>query len=161
MVWNISLVSLDQLSWLCSLSTSFPPPTYSLEGRRVRNIEGLDTGQTWMSNSQDTGVLEALNFLSSHQHRKQPSSRTSGGLVQKRSHAGLAFISLDSETCSPWRTTVEQAPGRNCCLWRQAHAGAGFLAGPVACGGPTQEQSIPEGLYPVERIHYGAVCGER
>jgi len=56
---------------------------------------------------------------------------------------------------------VEQGPGRNCCPWREADAGAGFLAGPVAFGGgPMLEQSIPEGLYPVEKIHYRAVCGE-
>jgi len=51
MVWNIPLGSLDQLSWLCPLSTFFHLPTYLLQGSRVRNREGLDTGQTWMSNS--------------------------------------------------------------------------------------------------------------
>ncbi|PKU45778.1 vps10 domain-containing receptor 2 [Limosa lapponica baueri] len=51
----------------------------------------------------------------------------------------------------------EQAPGRTCSLWRGAQAGAGSLAGPAAYGGPTLEQSVPEGLYPVERTHAGAV----
>ena len=55
---------------------------------------------------------------------------------------------------------MEQDPGRNHCIWREAHEGAGFLAGPVACGGPMLEQPVPEGLYPVERIHSAAVCGE-
>jgi len=45
-------------------------------------------------------------------------------------------------------------------LWRAAHVGADFLAGAVACGGPILEQFIPEGLYPVERIHTRAVLQE-
>ena len=45
----------------------------------------------------------------------------------------------------------EQAPGK-----RGVHAGAGCLAGPVASGGPTLEQSVPEGLHPMERTHTGA-----
>lgn len=50
----------------------------------------------------------------------------------------------------------EQASGGSCSLWREAHAEAGFLAGAVACGEPTAEQSIPEGLYPVEVTHAGS-----
>jgi len=52
---------------------------------------------------------------------------------------------------------LEQAPGRSCGLWRGAHNGAGFLAGPVACGGPRLKQSVPGGLHCVERTHAGAV----
>jgi len=29
----------------------------------MRNRADLDTGQTWINNSQDTGVFQALNFL--------------------------------------------------------------------------------------------------
>ena len=42
--------------------------------------------------------------------------------------------------------------------WRGAHTGADFLAGPVPHGGPTLEQSIPEGLHPMEKTHVGEVC---
>ena len=37
-----------------------------------------------------------------------------------------------------------------------AGAGAGFLAGLVTRGGPMLEQSVPEGLQPVEGTHAGA-----
>ncbi|KAK4832527.1 hypothetical protein QYF61_023859 [Mycteria americana] len=37
---------------------------------------------------------------------------------------------------------LEQAPGRNGGPWRGAHAGAAFLAEPVACRGPTLEQLV-------------------
>jgi len=47
-----------------------------------------------------------------------------------------------------------------CSLRRGAHAGASFLAGTMAHGGPTMEQSIPEGLYPAESTHAGAVHEE-
>ena len=33
-----------------------------------------------------------------------------------------------------------------------------LLAGAVICRGPTLQQSVPEGLYPVGRAHAGAVC---
>ena len=61
-------------------------------GSRVRTREGLDTVQTLFSNTQNTGVLSTLSFLKSHGRRKQLSSGTSCGLVQKRSRAGLAFF---------------------------------------------------------------------
>ncbi|PKU30658.1 ubx domain-containing protein 4 [Limosa lapponica baueri] len=35
-----------------------------------------------------------------------------------------------------------------------------FLAGPAACGGPTLEHSVPEGLHPMEMTHTGTVCEE-
>ncbi|KAK4827851.1 hypothetical protein QYF61_022001 [Mycteria americana] len=54
----------------------------------------------------------------------------------------------------------KQAPGRSCSLWRRVHAGASFLAGPVAWERPTLEQSISEGLHPMERTHTGAVLQE-
>jgi len=54
---------------------------------------------------------------------------------------------------------VEQASGRNCCPWREAHERVGFLAAAVACGGHTGAV-IPEGVCLMERIHSGAVCGE-
>ncbi|OPJ73590.1 hypothetical protein AV530_005913 [Patagioenas fasciata monilis] len=55
---------------------------------------------------------------------------------------------------------LEQAPGRNFSPRREAGARAGFLAGPVAHGGPMLEQSVPEGLYPMERTHAGEVHKE-
>lgn len=44
--------------------------------------------------------------------------------------------------------TPEQASGRICDPWREAHAGAGFLAVTVAHGGPMLAQPFSEGLYP-------------
>ncbi|GAB0183260.1 zinc finger and BTB domain-containing protein 5 [Grus japonensis] len=49
---------------------------------------------------------------------------------------------------------LEQVPGR-----RGVHAGAGFLAGP-AHGGSKLEQSVPERLQPMGRIHAGEVLEE-
>ena len=43
---------------------------------------------------------------------------------------------------------------------RGAHAEAGLLAGLVTLWGPTLEQSVPEGLHPVEGTHAGAVHEE-
>ena len=42
---------------------------------------------------------------------------------------------------------------------RGAHAGAGLLSGLVTRGGPTLEQSVPEGLQAAERTHTGEVHG--
>lgn len=58
-----------------------------------------------------------------------------------------ADIHTPTEAAAPRKPTSEQAPGRICGPRREAHARAGFL-----------EQSVPEGLYPVERTH--AVAGE-
>ena len=44
--------------------------------------------------------------------------------------------------------------------WRGAHRRAGLLTGPVAHGGPTLEQSVPEGLYIMERTCSGPVLEE-
>ncbi|KAK4814017.1 hypothetical protein QYF61_004647 [Mycteria americana] len=71
-----------------------------------------------------------------------------------------------------WRTTVEQIstmqpvedptlqqremPEGSCSPWR-SHSGASFLAETVGCWGSMLEQSIPEGLQPMERAHAGAV----
>ncbi|GAB0204246.1 zinc finger and BTB domain-containing protein 5 [Grus japonensis] len=51
----------------------------------------------------------------------------------------------------------EQAPGRSCNLWRGVHTGAHLLAGTEACGEPRLDQSVPEGLYPIERTHGEAI----
>lgn len=51
---------------------------------------------------------------------------------------------------------LEQAPGRCCSLWTDAHVGAHFLAAPVFSGGFILQPSICEGLYPMERTHAGA-----
>ena len=53
----------------------------------------------------------------------------------------------------------EQSPDRNSSPWREAHAGADFLVGTAAHGGPTLEQSFPEGLQRMENIH--AAAGEK
>lgn len=63
-------------------------------------------------------------------------------------------------SCSPWRTHAGADSWQELQLWREAHTGAGFLEGPVAHGGPSLEQSIPEGLYPMERTHIRAVLEE-
>ncbi|PKU40981.1 hypothetical protein llap_8718 [Limosa lapponica baueri] len=79
--------------------------------------------------------------------------------------------------CSLWRTAhqsrwmpqaethgdpvKEQAPGSTCGpVDRGVHTGTGLLAGLVTPWGPTLEQYVPEGLYPMERTHAGAVHEE-
>lgn len=57
--------------------------------------------------------------------------------------------------CSLYETTQEEAPGRSCSLWRGDPAGASFLSGTLTLLGPTWEQSVPEGLCPMERTHDG------
>jgi len=48
MLWNIPLINLGQLSWLCPLPA------------RVGKTEDRDTVQALFSNSQNTGVLPIL-----------------------------------------------------------------------------------------------------
>lgn len=48
----------------------------------------------------------------------------------------------------------------NCLPLKGAHIVAGFLAVFVTCGRPMVEQCIPEGLYPMEKTHAGAVLQE-
>ena len=47
------------------------------------------------------------------------------------------YILKEAATCG--EPMQEQTPGRNCGLWRGAHAGAGFLAESVASEGPMLE----------------------
>lgn len=68
--------------------------------------------------------------------------------VHGGTHVGAGGYAL-KEAAAHEEPTQEQAPGRICDPWREANARICFLAGPVACGGPTLEQFIPEGLYPV------------
>jgi len=66
--------------------------------------------------------------------------------------------------CSPWRTPSRSrwiCPEGSCCLWREAHAGAGLLEGLRACDRPTLKQSVPEGLCPVGMTDAGAVLEEQ
>jgi len=52
---------------------------------------------------------------------------------------------------------LEQAPGRSRGQGVGDHAGASFLAEAAAHKGDTLEQSVPEGLYSMGRIHTEAV----
>lgn len=45
-------------------------------------------------------------------------------------------------------------------LWRRASTGADFLVGTATLGGPTQDQSVPGGPYPIKRTHARAVLEE-
>lgn len=45
-------------------------------------------------------------------------------------------------------------------LWRRAPTGADFLVGTATLGGPTQDQSVPGGPYPIKRTHARAVLEE-
>ncbi|KAK4832351.1 hypothetical protein QYF61_021880 [Mycteria americana] len=63
-------------------------------------------------------------------------------------HAGPGRWAL-KEAVACGDLTQEQAPDRGCGSWKGAHVGAGFLAGTVAHGGLTLEQSVPQGLQPV------------
>lgn len=51
----------------------------------------------------------------------------------------------------------KQVPGRICSLGREAHIEACFLTETEACGAPKLKQSVPKGLYPMEKAHAGAV----
>jgi len=65
--------------------------------------------------------------------------------------------------CDPMGSPVlEQAPARTCRpVEREAHAGAGLLAGLVTLWKrSTLEQPVPEGLHPVGGTHPGAVHEE-
>jgi len=70
-------------------------------------------------------------------------------------HAGAGRYAL-KEVAAYGELMQEQAPGRVCRPWK-AHVRPGLLAGTVACRGPTLEQSIPKGMYPIEGIHAGEV----
>jgi len=66
-------------------------------------------------------------------------------------------------SCDPMGSpALEHAPARTCRpVETGAHARAGLLAGFVTLWeGPTLEQSVPEGLHPMEGTHAGAVCEE-
>jgi len=64
-------------------------------------------------------------------------------------------------SCDPVGSpALEQTPARaRRSMERGAHARAGLLAGLVTLWGPTLEQTVPEGLHPVEGTHAGA-CHE-
>lgn len=53
-----------------------------------------------------------------------------------------------------------EVPEGSCSLRREAHTGAAFLAGAVARGVPTLEQSTCQGLHPREKAHARAVLEE-
>lgn len=59
MGWNIPVVYLGQLSWLCALLMSCPPQVYWLGGTEWER-ESLDAVQALFSNDQNTTVLSAL-----------------------------------------------------------------------------------------------------
>jgi len=69
-------------------------------------------------------------------------------------HAAAGGYAL-KEAAPHGEPTQDQAPRRS------YGPGAGFLAGSVACGGPTLELSIPEGLHPMERTCAGTVLEEQ
>ncbi|PKU37806.1 hypothetical protein llap_11890 [Limosa lapponica baueri] len=74
-------------------------------------------------------------------------------------HAGTGGYVL-KEAVAHGKSISERAPDRNWGLLGAAHAGTGFLAGLVTCGRPILEQSVPEGLHPMERTHARAVLEE-
>jgi len=74
-------------------------------------------------------------------------------------HGGASGYAL-KEAAAHGEPMPEQAPGRSCSPGTGARAGADFLAGTVAHGGHTLEQSVSEGLYPIKKIRAGAVCEE-
>lgn len=72
----------------------------------------------------------------------------------------LFSVATEEDHCradiQPWRKLQPmQAPSR-----KGAHTEAGFLAGIAAHGGTTLEQSVPEGLYPLEGNHIIIVLEE-
>lgn len=60
----------------------------------------------------------------------------------------------------PWRTHAGVDSWQNCDLWIGAYRGTGFLVEHVALWEPTLEQPVPNGLYPMEMLHAGAVLEE-
>jgi len=67
MAWNIPLVSLAQLSWLCCILASCPPWAYSL-ARQTAEGESLDAVQVVCSNSQKAGALPTLFLVTNPKH---------------------------------------------------------------------------------------------
>lgn len=61
------------------------------------------------------------------------------------------------EVASHRQPTQERVPGRILQPWKGVHTGTGFLAGTVAPGEPTLEESVSDGLYPLQRTQAAAV----
>jgi len=92
----------------------------------------------------------------------QPVEDYAGADIHPAAHGGPHATARGcalKEAAAHGEPMEEEAPGRNWDLWSRALAGAGLLAGAVACGEPTLEQSVPEGLHPVEMTHAGSFSG--
>lgn len=79
--------------------------------------------------------------------------------VPGRPHARADRYAL-TEAAAHGQPVLEGAVDGNCLPLKGAHIVAGFLAVFVTCGRPMVEQCIPEGLYPMEKTHAGAVLQE-
>ena len=75
-------------------------------------------------------------------------------LTSADTHAAACGYAL-KEAAVSGKPMPEQVPGRSYKPQRGTHIGAGFLAETVASRGTTLEQPVPEGLYPMEKIHTG------
>ena len=74
-------------------------------------------------------------------------------------HGALHWRTYLHCTCEGVHAGVGQDAWRKV-QWEDSPRGARVQAGAVACGEHTLEQSVPEGLHPVERTHAGAVLEE-
>ena len=84
--------------------------------------EGENVSETALQTSKSVKKQRRRSF--SCQSKDSPAAH--GGL-----HVGKHGCAL-RETAAHVKLTQEKAFGRNCSLWREAHAGAGFLAEPAA-----------------------------
>lgn len=73
-----------------------------------------------------TMVMQVISL----KHMEDHAGAYTHAAAHGRPHAGAGGC-VRKEAAVHGDFTSEQAPGRNCCLWRGAHAGTGFLARPV------------------------------
>lgn len=80
--------------------------------------------------------------------------------ISPTAHGGLCWSRY--LCCSPWRSPCcsRWTCRKESCGPKGVHNAAGSLAGTLAFGRPTLEQSVSDGLYPMERTPAGAVFEE-